>query len=222
MASNPLDRGKNGRQSNDREREPDYDFRKNCWLWNWIVPSASAETNRLLRAAAAETWPYARWCAWNYLHDREAAFDLMDAALVNAAGYASRLNGLAPGRRLVWRVKSVLRREARQRAKRRRHELSWGSLADLETLETLPFQRSAPATADEELIADEIMRRLSPQARDIVRWLVMGYSWRRIARHLGLDRTTLRRAFDREVDALFHDLGHGDLGHDDLGHGGAA
>ena len=86
-----------------------------------------------MEAAAQAAWPYALLCAWTYLHDHEAADDLMDHAVQNAVDYLGR-HPDALQDKLTARVKSVLRRRAKQLAAKRSRELSHGSLTDLEPM----------------------------------------------------------------------------------------
>jgi RNA polymerase sigma factor (sigma-70 family) len=173
-------------------------------MWSWITPTSSSETNGMLKAAAAEVWPYALWCAWTYLHDREAAFDLMDRAIENTAGYASRLNDSANEQRFVWRMKSVLSRLAKQEARKHRLEVPYGLLVDLEYAQS-QYQAEVPKV-EQAVETKDILRRLSPEARNILKWTAMGYSWRQIANHLGVDRMTLRRAYDKEITTVLESL----------------
>jgi DNA-directed RNA polymerase specialized sigma24 family protein len=56
--------------------------------------------------------------------------------------------------------------------------------------------------AEQRVYANELFARLSPFAQSIMerRWL--GYSWRKIAAHLDMDHTAVRRAYFRELEAL--------------------
>lgn len=168
-------------------------------MWEWIAPSPSAGTNQLVRAAARRGWSYAVWCAWTYLHDHDAAFDLMDAAVENVAAYVSRLDGCCTEERITCRLRSVLKRVAKQKAKKRRLEFPCGLLTDLENIISLQTQ---PSDLEQMIVVRDIVRRLSPQAKAILDWLTMGYSWRQIARHIGVDRMKLRRAYDREINSV--------------------
>ena len=101
--------------------------------WSWAYSTGQPVSDRALEAAAKAAWPYAVLCAWTYLNDREAAYDLMDHAVQKTSEYIGRHPGADVGK-LTTRVKSVLRRRARQLAAKQSRELSYGSLADLETM----------------------------------------------------------------------------------------
>ena len=58
--------------------------------WSWAHSTGSPVSNEKLEAAAKAAWPYAIRCAWTYLYDHAAAYDLMDQALENASGYVLR------------------------------------------------------------------------------------------------------------------------------------
>jgi RNA polymerase sigma factor (sigma-70 family) len=173
-------------------------------MWSWIAPTTSAETNGMLKAAATATWSYALWCAWTYLHDRDAAFDLMDRAIENTAGYASRLNGTATEQRLIWRMRSVLKRLAKQEVKKHSLEVPYGLLADLESARS-QAQQEIPKF-EQAVETKDILKKLSPEARNILKWTAMGYSWRQIAKQLGVDRMTLRRTYDKEIATVLESL----------------
>lgn len=98
--------------------------------WGWAFSTGDPALDVRLEDAAQAAWPYARVCAWTYLSDGDAAHDLMDHALQNAAHYASR-HPSRPTDKLIARIKGVLRRRAKQLAAKKRRELSSGSLVDL-------------------------------------------------------------------------------------------
>jgi hypothetical protein len=55
---------------------------------------------------------------------------------------------------------------------------------------------------EQKVYANELFARLSPFAQAIVEWRWLGYSWRKIATHLDMDHTAVRRAYFRELEAL--------------------
>jgi hypothetical protein len=85
-------------------------------------------------AAARAAWPYAQLCAWTYLNDHPAAHDIMDHAVEIASGYIARHTDYSD-RKLLWRIKSVLKRRAQQLASKRRREISVGSFVNTRVLE---------------------------------------------------------------------------------------
>ena len=94
------------------------------------------------------------------------------------------------------RIKGVIKRRARQQSAKRSREIQYGSLLDLERVYV------GQSEAEQRVYANELFARLSPFAQSIVerRWL--GYSWRKIAAHLDMDHTAVRRAYFRELEAL--------------------
>ncbi len=173
--------------------------------WGWAFSTGDPALDVRLEDAAQAAWPYARVCAWTYLSDGDAAHDLMDHALQNAARYASRHLG-RPTEKLTARIKSVIRRRAKQLAAKKGRELSFGSLVDLEQ-----FLSHEPE-AEQRGYANELLERLSPCAQSIVKWRWLGYSWREIAGHLEMDHTAVRRAYFREIESLLRRLSqYGDL-----------
>jgi DNA-directed RNA polymerase specialized sigma24 family protein len=65
---------------------------------------------------------------------------------------------------------------------------------------------------EQKVYANELFARLSPFAQAIVEWRWLGYSWRKIAAHLDMDHTAVRRAYFRELEALCRALSQaGDL-----------
>lgn len=167
--------------------------------WSWAYSTGHPASDQRLEAAAEAAWPYALLCAWTYLTDGDAAHDLMDHAVENASRYAIRHSDSTLDK-LTSRIKSVLRRRAKQLAAKRSHELSYGSLFDLEQV-----YAGQPET-EQRVYANELLARLSPFAQSIVHWRWLGYSWREIAGQLEMDHTAVRRAYFRELAAVLHSL----------------
>jgi len=167
--------------------------------WTWAYSTGHQASDQRLEAAAKAAWPYAMLCAWTYLNDHHAAHDLMDLAVENTSQYALRQQDL-PVRHLVWRMKSVIRRRARQQAAKRRFEVPYGSLLEVEKLYFVE------PDAQERVYAGELMDRLAPFAQSIAKWRWLGFSWREIAQQLEMDHTVVRRAFFREIASLLDTL----------------
>jgi|CZKL01.1.fsa_nt_gi hypothetical protein len=167
--------------------------------WSWAFSTGNPASDQKLDAAANAAWPFAKLCAWTYLNDHAAAHDIMDHALENASGYISR-HPECSERKLLLYVKSVIRRCARQLSAKRSREIQYGSLFDMERLYI------GQPEAEQRVYAAEFLERLSPFAQSIVKWRVLGFSWRRIADHFEMDHTAVRRAYFREVESLLHDL----------------
>jgi DNA-directed RNA polymerase specialized sigma24 family protein len=167
--------------------------------WSWAYSTGHPASDQRLEAAAQAAWPYALLCAWTYLNDHDASHDLMDHAVHNASQYVVRHPDLPPNK-LTARIKSVLRRRAKQFAAKRSRELSYGSLLDLEQV------HASQPEAERRAYANEVFSRLSPFAQTIIdqRWL--GYSWREIAGQLEMDHTAVRRAYLRELESVLRSL----------------
>jgi DNA-binding NarL/FixJ family response regulator len=167
--------------------------------WSWAYSTGHPASDQRLEAAAKAAWPHAAVCAWTYLNDRDAAYDLMDHAIQNASGYIAR-HPEAPTDKLTSRIKSVLQRRAKQLAAKRSRELAYGSLLDLEHI------HAGKPEAEQRVYANELFDRLSPFAQSIVNWRWLGYSWREIAGQLEMDHTAVRRAYFRELDSVLRSL----------------
>ena len=165
--------------------------------WSSVYPTGNAASGEKLDAAGQASWPYASLCAWTYLNDSDAAHDLMDHAIENASRYIAR-HPERSADKLTTRIKSVIRRRAKQLAARNRRELSSGLLIDLEH-----FLIAQP-DAEQRAYANEVLERLSPFASSVLKWRWLGYSWREIAKHLEMDHTAVRRAYFREIESLLH------------------
>ena len=83
--------------------------------WSWAYSTGHPASDQRLDAAAKAAWSYAVLCAWTYLNDLDSAHDLMDLAVQKAAGYAAR-HPDSPPNKLTTRIKSALRRRAKQLA----------------------------------------------------------------------------------------------------------
>ena len=167
--------------------------------WSWAYSTRCPASDQNLEAAANAAWPYALLCAWTYLSDRDAAHDMMDHAVQNLSNYIDRHPGASP-KKLIARIKSVLRRRAKQLAAGRSRELQFGSLLDLERI------YSGQPEAEQRVYANEMFARLSPFARSIVNLRWYGYSWREIARQLEMDHTAVRRAYLREIESMLRNV----------------
>lgn len=167
--------------------------------WSWACSTGNPASDQVLEAAANAAWPYALLCAWTYLNDQDSAHDLMDHAIQNVAGYIARHLDAPPGK-LTARMKSQLRRRAKQLAAKRAREIPSGSIADLEHLLTTRPE------IEQGIYANELLEQLSPFAQSIAHYLWLGYSWRAMERTLEIDHTTLRRAYFRELESLLENL----------------
>ena len=167
--------------------------------WSWAFSTGHPASDQRMDAAAKAAWSYAVLCAWTYLNDQDSAHDLMDFAVHKVAGYAAN-HPETPQNKLTGRIKSAVRRRAKQLSARRSHELSYGSLIALEKEHTFR------PDAEQRVYAGELLSRLSPFAQSIANGRWLGYSWREIARQFEMDHTAIRRAYFREMEALLKSL----------------
>jgi len=135
-----------------------------CWSYSTGHPASDQK----LVAAAHAAWSYASLRAWTYLNDHDAAVDLMNHAAHNASQYLAR-HGDTPEQKLTARIKSVIRRRARQLAAMRSRELPSGSMRDMEQLHV------GRSEAEQRTYAKELFSRLSPTAQSILDWGWLGY-----------------------------------------------
>lgn len=176
-------------------RDPSWEDR----TWSWAYTTGHPASDEKLEAAAKAAWPYCRLCARTYLNDSDTAPELMDHAVRNASGYILR-HPDAPSQKLVARIKSVIRRRAKQLWARSSHELSVGSISDMEPL------LFADQDVENRVFVNELLSRLSPFAQRIENRRSSGYTWREIAQELEMDHTAVRRAYLRELDKLYRQL----------------
>lgn len=168
-------------------------------IWSWANSTGRQASDEKLEAAAKAAWSYALLCAWTYLNDQDAARELMEHAAQNASGYIARHPDAASDK-LAARVKSVIRRRAKQLAARHSRELPVGSMVDMEQILVGHLQ------VEERVYAHELLIRLSPFAQTIVNRRWHGYTWREIAGEMKMDHTAVRRAYLRELRSLLHRL----------------
>lgn len=167
--------------------------------WSWAWSTGHDASDQKLEPAAKAAWPYALLCAWTYLNDRDEAHDLMDHAVHNAGKYFARYPE-STEQKLIARIRSVIRRRAKQIAHQRRREVASGSLLDLEHL------RASAGEVEESAISGQLFSRLSPFAQSVLSRREFGYTWRDIAAELDLDHTVVRRAYFRELQSLLRSL----------------
>ena len=163
----------------------------------WIrASSLEGAARELLLAAARSAWPYARRSAWSYLHDESLAAELLEKAVEKITPYVGRASSLPSSAKVLARLRSEVRRLAKQEAHRRRFEEYRGTVLDLELL--------APTyvpNMEERLLLEEFLNLVSPYGRIIAQGLRLGYTWREIADDFNTDHSAVRRAFRREADA---------------------
>lgn len=123
----------------------------------------------------------------------------MAHAIQNTSGYIGR-HPDRPDKILSQRVRSIIKRRARQLAAKKSREVQYGSVLDLENIYV------GQPEVEQRIYANELFARLSPLAQSIVRWRWLGYSWRKIADDLDMDHTVVRRAYFREMESLRHAL----------------
>jgi len=109
-------------------------------------------------------------CTWTYLNDQPAAHDIMDHAVENASGYIARHPDFSD-KKLLSRIKSVLKRRARQIATKQRREILYGLFVDMEDLYVVQPE------VEQRIYAYELFERLSPLHKQLwtgVRWIILG------------------------------------------------
>lgn len=169
-------------------------------LWKWEASLDKALKAQLLTAAES-CWAYTRHCAWSYLHDVTFAAEILEESLEVVRLYAMRTSPSPPLEKLTARLRSQIRRVVKQRANRLKEEPQ-GFLRELEL-----FSRVDRPDPTDLLYLEEVLKLLSPQAREVAGWIRTGYSWREIGKLSGIDHTAVRRAFRRETDTALTQLG---------------
>ena len=171
-------------------------------LWRWKSSLDRAPKERLLQAVEANR-PFARATAWSYLSDERLGEELIERALEPVQRFAAQTTPTPSVEKLTARLRSQIRRVAKQQ-KHQVKEVHKGSLQELELLST-------PESPDPEirLFLEEIVRTLSPKAREVASYIRLGYTWRDIGETLGVDHSAIRKAFRRETDAALVKLGMG-------------
>jgi hypothetical protein len=112
-----------------------------------------------LEAAANAAWPYALLCAWTFLDDHAAAYDLMDHAIQNSTEYVAR-HPNATSVKVRARVKSEIRRHAKYQVNRQRREYPNGLAADFEAM------CACQPDIEQHTYATEIFAGLAVRTRD--------------------------------------------------------
>jgi DNA-directed RNA polymerase specialized sigma24 family protein len=162
---------------------------------SWGQPAS----DQRMQAAAKAAWPYAIACAWTYLNDRDSAHDLMDHAIHTASQYIKHHTD-APLDNLTVKLKDIIRSRAKRIAAKNQREIPSGSLFELEKM------LAVPPEAEQMAIANELFGRLPPVTQSVVRWRILGYSWREIGQQLEMHHTVVRRAYIRELESLHQSI----------------
>jgi RNA polymerase sigma factor (sigma-70 family) len=164
----------------------------------WYLGSQNPAADDLFRRVCALAWPYAVYCATRYLHDTDAAFDLMDAAVSNAERYYQRFEGRRTSIQLYYRIVSVLKRLSKQRGGKWR-EIPKGSIFELENL---AGSLSAKSETEQTAFINQVIDKLSERSRKITSWRLAGHTWRQIAKELGASHVTVQRVYHKELRRL--------------------
>ena len=145
-----------------------------------------------LLSAVDPTWSFAHMIAWSYLHDEAQAAEMVEEALEVVRVYAVRSSPAPTTQKLTARLRSQIRRLAKQKANRIKEE-AIGSLEALDSLLQPHFNDPL-----EQVFLDRVLAELTPRARDIAGWLQMGYSLARDWGHIRSRSQFLTRASIRE------------------------
>jgi len=174
----------------------------------WYLGSSDPVVDQMFRRACALAWPYAVYRAKRYHGDPDFAYDLMDEAVQNAERYYERSNRQRTALQLAYRIISVVKRISRQRSSR--SEMAVGTLSELELLAQSFAEK---CEIEQDALINQILHRMNPRTRQIVRWRLAGHTWRQIADEIGADHITIWRQTKREILGLLelrsdtHDLG---------------
>ncbi len=172
-------------------------------LWKWRDAPDEGLRSRLAAAVEA-TSAYAQFSAWSYLHDTMLTAEIMEEAIEVVRAYALRFSPPPSEAKLTARLRSQVRRIAKQSANLSSKETCAGALYDLEV-----YAPASTPDPTEVLLLEEVLARLSPQAQKVATWIWMGYSWREIGKACEIDHNSVRLAFRRETDAALIQLGRG-------------
>lgn len=184
-----------------RSRMPPNSRVRQDLTWSWACSTGHPASDQRMEAAAKAAWPYALLCAWSYLNDYDAAYDMMDHAVQTASAFIAH-HPDAAAENLVVRLKDIIRSRATRLAAMRSREIPLGSLLELEST----FGR--PPEAEQRAIASELFDRLSPLAQSVMNWRLLGFSWREIGAQLKMHHTVVRRAYIRELESLLQGISH--------------
>lgn len=171
------------------------------WKWRDVLKE---DLRNAIAAAVQATLAYAQLSAWSYLHDTALTGEIVEEAIERVHSYALCCSPPPSQAKLTARLRSQVRRIAKQRANLNSKEIYAGELYDLEL-----YAPSFTPDPTQTLLIGEVLERLSPQAQKIADWIWMGYSWREIGKAFEIDHNCLRLAFRRETDAALIQLGHG-------------
>lgn len=163
----------------------------------WYFGSQERDAEDLLSKACALAWPYARYCALRYLHDGDAAYDLMDAAVANTERYCRRHQEARTPTQIFARMLSTVKRLSIKAAGRRR-EIYCGTLSDLDLFAKL----TSTPDVEQAVYASEVFASLSERSRSITMWRIEGYTWRQIARKLGSHHSSVQYKYNQELRKL--------------------
>ena len=123
-------------------------------LWKW-EDSLDGALRQKLMSAVESTWGFAHMTAWSYLNDGAQGPELIEQALEKVQAFALRTSPPPSTQKLTARLKSQIRRLAKQR-KNRNKEVQDGSALELEL-----YPASQVPDPTEVLFLQEIVREYS-------------------------------------------------------------
>jgi len=170
-------------------------------LWKW-EDSLDESLRQQLLSAVESTWSFAHMTAWSYLHDEARGPELIEKALEPIRSFALNSSPRPTTQKLTARLRSQVRRVAKQLKNQIKEDFEGGSLE-------LDAYAASPIDPVEVLFFEQIVRELSPQAKDVAKYIRMGYTWREIGETLGVDYSAIHKSFRREMDAILIKLGRG-------------
>ena len=164
-------------------------------LWKWSG-KLNPQSRNLLNEAVRRNVEYAGFVAWARLRDHSLSADLMESALDPVVSFVVLCTTLPDQKKVTLRLRSQIHRVATQKAKKLRLEEPSGLLSELAGI-----SKGVTFDISQTLLIDRICAELSPRAREVADGIRQGYSWREIARSLGIAESAVRQSFRREVDA---------------------
>jgi len=168
-------------------------------VWTCVPPGSGKAVDPDLLAAARRNWTRVLSYASRYDLDSSIAADVLEAALVAISRARRTGNRLGkPIRNLDSYLYVVfVRRPNRHVARQPKIEFV-GSLQDLAAC--AGFQTlSASPTVEDDLLVREVLNYVTGRPRDMIFLRMRGYSWKEVARRLGITANNAQVLFNKEI-----------------------
>jgi len=178
----------------------DFEADTPVWIWQSADPGAAIETDLL--DAARRNWPRVLSYAQRYQQDSSVAADIFETALLATSRVKrARQKSGKPIRNFDAYVYVAFVRKFKRYLARQPKIQFVGSLQDVDTHSDIRHSKVPPAV-EHDLLAKELLQRMSHRTRQTFYLRTNGYSWKETARFLNTTANSAQVLFTKEIGKI--------------------